>query len=474
MPSVETPADHLVIFGITGDLAHKMTLPSLYRLERRNLLTCPVTGVAFDDWSLDQLRKVARDAITAALAADGESLDEAVFGRMVGKLDYLHGDFTDADLYHRLQEHLVEAHHPMFYLEIPPSLFGPVVEHLGGVGLTSHARVVVEKPFGTSLGTARELNERLSAVLDEEQLFRIDHFLGKEPVQDLTYLRFGNSIFEPLWRRQYVDSIQVTMGETFGVEDRGSFYDKVGAMRDVVQNHLLQVIALVLMEPPGGGVDPVGENRLDVFEAMRQVEVSRVIRGQYTGYQGIKGVSPGSDTETFVALRLEVDNWRWAGVPIYVRAGKMMPVTATEVVVRMKRVPRVRIGDKLVQPPGDNDIVLRVGADAGVDIGVRLKTPGLDVSEPEMLSIDFAEALGQPPTPYERLLHDALVGDHSLFPRWPVVEATWQVVQPILDQPPAVLPYEPGTWGPAEADALARAHGGWHTPRAPKHVGAPQ
>lgn len=458
-------SDRLVIFGITGDLAHKMTLPSLYRLEERHMLPCPIVGVAFEQWTIDQMRERARDAIVTALGHENRTMDEAVFGRLVSKLDYISGDFTDPALYQHLAQVIEDSHHPLFYLEIPPSLFGPVVEHLGQAGLTANARVVVEKPFGTSLDSARDLNARLGAVIDEDQLFRIDHFLGKEPVQDIMYVRFANAIFEPLWNRHFVDSIQVTMAESFGVEDRGSFYDKVGALRDVVQNHLLQVLGLVLMEPPGGGPDPVGENRLNVFEAMRPVDPTSVIRGQYDGYQDIKGVAPGSDTETFVALRLDVDSWRWSGVPIYVRAGKRMPMTSTEVVIRMRKVPRVRIGDELRQPPGNDDIVFRIGKNAGIDMGVRVKTPGKDVSEPEALSLDFATALGDPPTPYERLLHDALNGDHSLFPRWEAVEATWKIVQGVLDAPKAAEPYKPGTWGPTSAHSMLRAHGGWHQPK---------
>jgi len=466
MPNKPGTSDHLVIFGITGDLGYKMTLPSLYRLERRGMLPCPVLGVAFDDYTTEKLVERARNAVTDALNAQGEEIDEQVFSAFANKLTFIQGDFTDAGLYQRIAAELKGAKAPLFYLEIPPSLFAAVVENCAAAGMAEGARFAIEKPFGTDLASAIELNNRLLKVITEEQMFRIDHFLGKEPVQDIVYLRFANALFEPVWNRHHVDCIEITMSESFGVEDRGSFYDKVGALRDVVQNHLLQVLALVMMEPPGAGLDPIGENRLDVFEAMRPADPKRVVRGQYAGYQNITGVAPGSDTETFIALRLEVDSWRWAGVPIYIRAGKRMPVTATEVVVRLKRTPGVRIGERLVRPPGHDEIVFRIGGHSGVDIGVRVKTPGENLTEPTWLSVHFDETLGELPTPYERLLHDALNGDHSLFPNWPSVEATWRVVQPILDNPPPVIEYAPDSWGPDDALLMPQRHGGWKLPHA--------
>ncbi|TAK69649.1 MAG: glucose-6-phosphate dehydrogenase [Actinomycetota bacterium] len=464
-------ADRLVVFGITGDLARKMTLPSLYRLEDRGLLPCDVIGVAFDDGDDDSLRARARQAIVDSEADDHGAIDEDVFARLAAKLSYLHGDFTDPELYDRLKVQLGGAERPAFYLEIPPALFGPVVERLGAAGLTTNARVAVEKPFGTDLASARALNQRLHAVIAEEQLFRVDHFLGKEPVQDILYLRFANAMLEPIWHRGQVDSIQITMAEAFGVEDRGSFYDRVGTLRDVVQNHLLQVLALTLMDAPGPGADAVPDEQVDLFHAIRPIDPAKAIRGQYTGYRSIAGVDPASDTETFVALRLELDSWRWSGVPVIIRAGKQLPVTATEIVVRFRKVPKLRIGGQVWAPPGHDDVVLRIGQGpgigSGVTFGLRVKEPGRDVSEPVDLSVDFSTALGDPPWPYERLLRDLLVGDRTLFPAWPSVEATWSIVAPLLENPPPVQPYAPGTWGPEAAEAFARGHGGWRTPKPP-------
>ena len=464
MPGKATESDHLVIFGITGDLGYKMTLPSLYRLESRGLLKVPVLGVAFEDWTVDQLVARAHSAVIEFLEQTEDEFDQAVFDRFVARLSYVHGDFTDAALYQRVAAALIGSSAPLFYLEIPPSLFGPVVESLGAADLTSGARIAVEKPYGTSLDSAIALNERLLKVVNEDQIFRVDHFLGKEPVQDITYLRFANALFEPVWNRHHVDSIQITMGESFGVEDRGSFYDRVGTLRDVLQNHLLQVLALVMMEPPGAGDNAVSDSRRILVQAMRPIDPKHAVRGQYAGYQSIQGVDPDSDTETFIAVKLEIDNWRWAGIPVYIRAGKRMPGTATEVVVRLKRIPPVRVGNRLVTTPGHDEIVFNVGRHAGVDIGVRVKQPGLDVTEPTWLSVHFEDVLGEAPGPYERLLDDALHGNNDLFPQWSTVEATWRIVQPLLDNPPPVLPYSHDTWGPEAAQDLIRGHGPWKCP----------
>jgi glucose-6-phosphate 1-dehydrogenase len=450
------PADLFVIFGISGDLAKVMTFRSLYRLERTGRLDCPIVGVAVDDWSDEELHRHAREAIEKT----GEEIDDAVFDRLAGRMRYLAGDFTDAQTYTRLAEVVGDARTPVFYLEIPPSLFGPVIAHLAEAGLTEHARVVVEKPFGHDLASARELAADIHEHLDESQLLRIDHFLGKLGLIEVLYLRFANVMFEPVWNRQHIACVQITLAERFGVETRGSFYDPVGALRDVVVNHLIQVLAATAMEPPAGDDDAtIKDATYAVLRSVAEADPERYVRGQYEGYLDTKGVAKDSTTETYAALRLDIDNWRWAGVPFFLRAGKHLAETRTEVRLVFRRPPRLGFFRGGTYRPEPDQLVIRLDPEPRLELVVNAQRD--TDAEPEVfpLGADFADK--DAPTPYEVLLHAALVGDTSRFTRQDGVEEAWRIVQPLLDHPPEPLPYAQGSWGPEAAQDLLAGVDRW-------------
>jgi glucose-6-phosphate 1-dehydrogenase len=460
-PGGEQQADVFVIFGITGDLAKVMTFHSLYRLEARGLLSCPIVGLAADDWTVDDLRNRARSSIEGC----GETIDEAVFERLAGRLSFVSGDFADPGTYDQLALSIKDASSPVFYLEIPPSLFGMVIKGLSDAGLTKGARVVVEKPFGHDVASARALNEEVHQHLDESQLYRIDHFLGKMGTDELLYLRFGNTMVEPIWNRNHIACVQITMAEDFGVEDRGHFYDPVGALRDVVVNHLMQLVAVAAMEAPAGNdAKTLKDAKYALFRAIDDASPARYVRGQYEGYRDIEGVARDSATETYAAMRLEINNWRWAGVPWFIRTGKRLPVTQTELRAVFRAAPRLHFMYPGHRHPEPNQFVVKLDPSTGTRLHLdahRADETGVGAIT---LDMEFAQEGGEGPTPYEVLLLDALRGDSTRFTRQDSVEETWRIFQPLLDAPPPVHPYKPGSWGPEAANELLGEHRTWHGP----------
>ncbi len=450
---VTSRSDAFVFFGATGDLAFKQIFPALQAMIQRGTLDVPIIGVAKAGWNVEQLRERAR----ASLVEHGGGVDEDAFKKLVAQLRYIDGDYNDRATFVALREQLAGAERPLHYLAIPPAMFPVVAEHLGASGCAKQARVIVEKPFGHDLASAKVLNRTLRTLFDESAIFRIDHFLGKEAVQNLLFFRFANTFLEPIWNRHYVASVQITMAESFGIKGRGAFYEQAGAIRDVVQNHLLQVVGVLAMEPPATTYrEAIRDEQVKVFRQIRPLDPSDLVRGQFRGYRSEPGVAGNSTVETYAALRLHIDSWRWDGVPFLIRTGKCLPTTLTEILVELERPPLSKLA-----PGTGNYVRMRLGPDVEIAFGAQVKKPGeAMVGQPTELSF-VHHASADEMAPYERLLGDAMDGDATLFAREDAVEAAWAVVDPVLGDVVPVTEYDPGTWGPADADRLVRSIGGW-------------